>query len=198
MDFKKHLESAWQMTLKHIVSLLLMTLVMFIISFLTLGILAPVMMAGYVQSIVLMMRNGREPVIQDLFSQMRLFLPLLGFTIVATIAVMVGFRLLFLPGLIISVGLTFACIYMLPLMTDQQMGLMDALRKSWQMATQGNVTDHIVVVVLFLGLIAIGCSVAIGSLFTQPFATVFLISTYLERMPGGSQAPSPPPVPPVS
>ena len=198
MDFKKHLESAWQMTLKHIVSLLLMTLVMFIISFLTLGILAPVMMAGYVQSIVLMMRNGREPVIQDLFSQMRLFLPLLGFTIVATIAVMVGFGLLFLPGLIISVGLTFACIYMLPLMTDQQMGLMDALRKSWQMATQGNVTDHIVVVVLFLGLIAIGCSVAIGSLFTQPFATVFLISTYLERMPGGSQAPAPPPVPPVS
>jgi hypothetical protein len=47
MDFKKHLLRAWELTLKFIVPLVLMTLVMLVVSFLTLGILAPVTMAGY-------------------------------------------------------------------------------------------------------------------------------------------------------
>jgi hypothetical protein len=199
MDFKKHLESAWHMTLKHIASLIIMTLVMFILSFVTLGILAPVLMAGYMQAILLMVRDERVPTVQDLFSQMRLFLPLLGFSIVVAVILMVGFLLLFLPGLILSLGLIFACLYMLPLMTDKQLGVIDAVKQSWQMAVKDNATDHIVIVILFVGLMTIGGSVFIGSLFTQPFATVFLISIYLERTqnsPSGKN--SVPPIPPVS
>ena len=191
MDFKKHLESAWHMMLTHIASLIIMTLVMAVISFCTLFVLTPVMMAGYMQAIVLMMRNGREPTIQDLFSQMRLFLPLLGFAVVVVIAVMVGFKMLVLPGFIISLGVAFACIYMLPLMTDQNLGLVDAFMRSWQLAIQDNITDHIVVVILFIGLMAIG---GIGFLFTQPFATVFLVSIYLERLQTSTSTPAPPPV----
>jgi hypothetical protein len=78
MDFKRHIETAWNLTLANIVSLILMTLVMVAISSLTLGILAPVTMAGYTQSLLQLVRNGREPKVQDLFSHMNLFLPLLG------------------------------------------------------------------------------------------------------------------------
>ncbi len=200
MDFKKHLETAWNLTLKHIVNLLLMTLVMLVVSFLTLGILAPVTMAGYMHSILLMMRDGREPRIEDIFSQMRLFLPLLGFSIVVFIATMVGFMLLVLPGLAILIAITFGCLYMVPLMTDKQMGLIDAVKTSWQMAFKHNVADHVVVVILFVGLMAIGSAVFIGTLFTQPFATVFLISVYLEKVKGSghgvSKTVSNPPAPP--
>jgi membrane-anchored glycerophosphoryl diester phosphodiesterase (GDPDase) len=196
MDIKKHLEIAWNLTLKNIVPLILMTLVMLVVSFFTLGILAPVMLAGYMQSILLMVRNGREPSIGDIFSEMRLFLPLLGFGIVAFIAIMIGFTLFFLPGLALILALTFGCFYMLPLMTDRRMGLVDAIKESWQMAVKGNVADHVVVVILYVALVAIGSSIFIGSLFTLPFGTILLISVYLERMgtAGGTSAGSPPPI----
>jgi len=197
MDFKKHLENAWNQTLKHLVQLILMTLVMSVVSVLTMGILAPVLLAGYFQSILLMMRDGRAPNIQDLFSQMNLFLPLLGFSIVVFIAMMVGFMLFVLPGIAVVCLIAFGCLYMLPLMTDKKLGLIDAVKKSWQMATQGNVADHVVVVILFVGLIAIGSSVFVGTLLTQPFATVFVLSVYLERMSAGNgKAAAPPPPPP--
>ena len=200
MDFKKHLETAWNLTLTHIVNLLLMTLVMLVISCLTLGILAPVTMAGYMNAILLMMREGREPRIEDLFSQMRLFLPLLVFFIVVLIATMVGFMLLVLPGLAIIIAVTFACLYMVPLMVDKTMGLIDAAKSSWRMAFNQNVADHVVVVILFVGLMAIGSAVFIGTLLTTPFATVFLISVYLEKVQSIGQVPadagSNPPPPP--
>jgi hypothetical protein len=126
---------------------------------------------------------------------MRLFLPLLVFSILFTIVAIIGFTLIVIPGFLVVLAAAFGCLYMLPLMTDRQMGLIDALKTSWNMALKENVADHIVVVILFFGLLAIGSSVFIGTLFTQPFATVFLASIYLERMKEIKeiQSPSPPP-----
>ena len=182
MDFKKHLETAWQLTLKFIAPLILMTLVMFVVSCVTLGILAPVTMAGYMQAILRMVRDGREPRIQDLFSQMKLFFPLLGFGIAVFIVIIIGFVLLVLPGIIVALAISFSCLYMLPLMTDKEMGLIDAIKKSYAMARQGPIIDHIVVMLLFMGISGIGGSVFIGWLFTQPLATVFLLSAYEEKI----------------
>jgi hypothetical protein len=91
-------------------------------------------------------------------------------------------------------AVSFFCLYMLPLMTDRRMGLVDAIKESARMAMGGAVMDHVVVVILFLGVTAVGGSVFIGSLFTQPFATLFIMSVYLER--AGSLPPSTPPGPP--
>jgi hypothetical protein len=196
MDFKKHLETAWNMTLKHIVVLILMTVVSLAVGILTAGVLGPVVMAGFIQSIIRMMREGRAPRVEDLFSQMRLFLPLLGFSIVVCIAVGIGMMLFILPGLAIVMAVTFGCLYVLPLMTDRRMGLVDAVKTSWQMALQKNVADHIVVVILFVGLMAVGGSIFIGILFTQPFALVFLVSVYLERIDASPVPGAQPPFPP--
>jgi hypothetical protein len=196
MDFKKHLETAWNMTLKHIVVLILMTVVSLAVGILTAGVLGPVVMAGFMQSIIRMMREGRAPRVEDLFSQMRLFLPLLGFSIVVCIAVGIGMMLFILPGLAIVMAVTFGCLYVLPLMTDRRMGLVDAVKTSWQMALQKNVADHIVVVILFVGLMAVGGSIFIGILFTQPFAMVFLVSVYLERIDASPVPGAQPPFPP--
>jgi hypothetical protein len=182
MDFKKHLETAWHLTLKFIVPLIIMTLVMFVVCMLTIGILAPVTLAGYMQSVLLMVREGREPKVQDLFSEMRLFFPLLGFTIVILILSMIGYMLFILPGLIVTFAISFCCVYMLPLMTDKGLGLNDAIKESYAMAKKGPVQDHVVVVILYIGIMAVGSSVFIGALFTQPFASIFLLSVYEERM----------------
>jgi hypothetical protein len=182
MDFKYHLATAWEMTLKNIVSLIVMTFVMIVVGCVTLGILAPVMAAGYVQSILLMLREGREPAIKDLFSEMRLFFPLLIFGIVSLIAAWIGFMLFFIPGILVIAALIFCCLYMLPLMTDKGLGLMDAIKESYAMAVRDGVSEHIVVAVIFIVISAIGNAVLLGSLFTQPLATVFLLSVYEEKI----------------
>jgi uncharacterized membrane protein len=191
MDFKHHIEAAWNLTLGNVVSLILMTLVMVAVSSLTLGILAPVTMAGYTQSLLQLVRNGREPKVQDLFSHMNLFLPLLGFGIAVFVATSIGFMLLFLPGLIIVVAITFCCIYMMPLMTDKNMGLVDAVKESYAMSRHGELIDHVVVVIIFIAITMIGGTVFIGVLFTQPLATLFLLSTYEQKI-SVSAPPAPP------
>ncbi|MFO7645800.1 MAG: hypothetical protein R6W95_15560 [Desulfosarcina sp.] len=181
MDFKQHILTAWNLTLGHIVALILMTLVMLGVSALTLGILAPVTMAGYTQSLLQTIRSGREPKVQDLFTHMNLFLPLLGFSIAVFVVTLIGFTLLVLPGIVLVLAITFCCIYMLPLMTDRKMGLLEAIKESYAMARRGQLADHVVVVVIFVALTMIGGTVFIGVLFTQPLATFFLLGTYEEK-----------------
>jgi uncharacterized membrane protein len=146
-------------------------------------------------SILLLIREGREPKIQDIFSHMRLFFPLLLFGIVIFIITLIGIMLLFLPGVLFVLAISFCCIYMLPLMTDRNLGLIDAIKESFTMVTQEQLVDHVVVFILFVGISAIGSSVFIGSLFTQPLATLFLMSVY-NRL--GKPAPVTPPEPPPS
>ncbi len=181
MDFKKHFMTAWKSTLEFIVPLILITLVMIVVSVVTIGILAPVTMAGYMQSLLLMVRDRREPKIQDLFSEMRLFFPLLLFGIIICIITSIGFMLLFLPGLLVLIALAFCCLYMLPLMIDKRLGTIEAIKKSYRIAVSDNIVEHIIVAVLFFGISAIGSSFLLGSLFTQPLATIFLLSVYDEQ-----------------
>jgi hypothetical protein len=182
LSFKGHLETAWKLTLKYIAPLIIMTLVMFVVCFLTLGVLSFVMMAGYMQSILLMLREGREPRLQDLFSHMRLFFPLLGFTVVFFILALIGFSLFFLPGVFIVLAVSYCCLFMLPLMTDKNLGLIDAVKTSYSMMMRGNMTEMVAVFLIFVGLLAAGSSIFIGFLFTQPFASVFLLSVYEEKV----------------
>jgi hypothetical protein len=195
MDFKYHLETAWKLTLQYIAPLIFMTLAMIVISFITLGILGPVVMAGYMHSILLLIREEREPKVQDIFSHMRLFFPLLLFGIIVFIITLIGIMLLFLPGVLFVLAISYCCIYMLPLMTDKNLGLVDAIKESFSMVTKEQIVDHVVVFILFVGISAIGSSVFIGSLFTQPLATLFLMSVY-NRL--GKPVPETPPEPPPS
>ncbi|MGD2270493.1 MAG: hypothetical protein PVI06_08850 [Desulfobacterales bacterium] len=182
MDLKKLITLAWESTLEFIAPLIVLTLVMFILWFLSFGILVPVTFAGYTHSILLMIRQGREPKIQDLFSQLNLFLPLLGFGITVSLAALLGFVFLVFPGILVTFIITFVCFFMIPLMTDQKLTLMAAIKKSYSLAMQGGLLDHLVVVIIFIGISVIGSSVFIGSLFTQPLATVFLVTVYEEKI----------------
>jgi uncharacterized membrane protein len=182
MDFKRHIETAWSLTLGHIVSLIIITLVMVGVSILTLGILAPVTMAGYMQSLLQLIRDKREPKVQDLFSHMKLFLPLLGFGVAVFVVTSIGFMMFFLPGIIVTAAIAFCCIYMMPLMTDRNLGIVEAIKTSFAMSRRGELVDHVVVVVLFMAISMIGGTVFIGVLFTQPLATLFLLSTYEEKI----------------
>lgn len=187
MDMKKHFETAWSLTLKFVVPLILMTLVMIVVSFITLGVLGPVTMAGYTHAILLMVREGREPKVQDVFSHMRLFFPLLLFSVVLFVAVSLGFMIFMLPGIVLIGLICFGCLYMLPLMTDQGLGVIEAFKESWRLSLDGRIADQIVVAILFVGITIVGSSLFVASLFTQPLATALLVSVYEEKKAHGGR-----------
>lgn len=197
MDFQNHIRGAWQNGLRFLGPLILLTLGQLVVSTFSLGILAPVTMAGYMQSLLLVLRHGREPELKDLFSEMRLFFPLIGFGILVAIALTIGFTVLILPGIAMTLILVFGTLYMVPLMTDQRLGLTEALTGSWEMATQKPWTDQIVITVLYLALVSLGGTVVVAILFTQPLATLLVLSVYEERLGRRPNASTPPPVPPT-
>ena len=203
MDFKRHFETAWQNTLKFVGPVLLLTLVQVIVILFSLGIMAPVTMAGYMQSLLRALREGRPPEIRDLFSHMSLFMPLSGFYALVALATMIGFMILVLPGLAFALFVLFATMYMIPLMTDKDRGLMEAVKESWEMAMREPLTDQIVVSIIYLVLMSLGGSIPFAILIIQPFAMFFLLSVYEERLKGRAStsinhsAAAPPPPPPA-
>lgn len=184
MDFKTHLERSFQLTLENVGPLILMTLVMVLVSAVSLGLMLPVMMVGYTRSILRMVQEKRAVEISDLFSDMKQFLPLLGFAIAAFLLVAIGFALLFLPGIAAIILIAFGCLYMFPLIVHRNLGVIDAVKASWSIVTGSKIGDHIVVLLIILILNAIGSSVFFGVLLTQPFATIFLVLAYLEQEGG--------------
>ncbi len=184
MDFKTHLETAWKRTLQSIVPLIILTLAAAAASTLSLGILSPVIFAAYCHSILMLVRDGREPRVQDLFSRLGLFLPLLGFSVVVFIVLGIAFSMFVLPGLILSFAITWLSLYLFPMMTDRHMGLIDALKASVEIANGEDRMDHLIVAILFIGISSIGSSLLVGWLFTLPLATVFLMGVYEEKAGG--------------
>ncbi len=184
MNFRKHLEKAWYLLVNNLLILIFMTLAMLVVSALTLGILAPVVAAGYLDSMIRLARDGREPSLQDIFSQMSLFLPLLAFGFGSLIICLIGYAIFFPFGVLLACGITFGFIYVIPLMCDKRLSLAEAARQSWSMATSGQVIDHLVLVVLFLGISVIGSSIFIGTFVTTPFAAILLASVYIEKTGG--------------
>ena len=191
MDFKDLIVRSWQNTLKHIGPLLLITLVQLVLIIVTFGIRAPVTTAGYVNSLLQVVRDDRKPEVGDLFSQMRLFLPLFLLSILAAVVAFIGFTLLVLPGFAVLAFIAFAAFYLLPYMVDQKLGLFDALKASWQAAMQEPVSEHIIVVIIYVAIMSLGSSLWFAFLITQPMATFIMVEAYNQRVLGnqsGGQA----------
>ncbi|WP_299981104.1 hypothetical protein [Desulfobacula sp.] len=178
MNMKYHIETAWENCINNIVSLIILTLVAAAVSIVSIGILAPVAFAGYTHSLFQLLKHNREPKAQDIFSQLRLFLPLFIFGLVVFIITVIGFTLFVIPGILFTIIMGYTCLYMIPIMVDKQYGLLDAIKKSISMVTSSHLSDHIIVFIIFAALTTIGGSSFVGFLFLQPFATLFLLSVY--------------------
>ncbi|MCI5161717.1 MAG: hypothetical protein D3917_06780 [Candidatus Electrothrix sp. AX5] len=197
MDFKQHFERSWQIMLGHFAPILVNTLVMILVSVASLGIMAPVVSAGYMQSLLLALRENRKPDVKDLFVHMDLFFPLLGFAALFVFLVLIGLAMVVLPGIAVMLAGTFFLVYMLPLMTDQKMGLIEAIKESSRMALDDPIGEHVAVVAVLIILESIGSSVVFGALLTHPYSCLFILSVYeVKRRRQITGAKTVPPSPP--
>jgi len=181
MDFKDLIVSSWQKMVDHIGPVLLITFIQLILIIITFGILAPVTTAGYIYSLMRVVDENRPPELGDLFSQMRLFLPLLVFSGLALLAVGIGFFLLVLPGFAVIAFISFAAFYLLPYMVEEKLGLIEALKASWNLAIKPPLSDQVIVVIIYIAIMSLGSSLPFAFLVTQPMATFIMVLAYRNR-----------------
>ncbi len=184
MDFNKHFETGWRKTLELIGPVVLVTLVQVTVTIFSLGILGPVTMAGYMKSLLKTLREDRIPEVGDLFSEMSLFLPLTLYGLAVILVSFIGFALLILPGIAVVLTVSYASFYLLPLMIDTRLPLLEALKKSWEIATIKPISDQIIIFIIVLAIMSLGGSIPLVILVCQPVATFVLLSVYKERMQG--------------
>jgi membrane-anchored glycerophosphoryl diester phosphodiesterase (GDPDase) len=98
--------------------------------------------------------------------------------------------------------ISFAAFYLLPYMVDQKLGLFDALKASWQAAMQEPVSEHIIVVIIYVAIMSLGSSLWFAFLITQPMATFIMVEAYQYRVlgnkQGGRESPDDMDLPPAS
>lgn len=182
MNYQRHFEEGWQNTLKFIGPAILLTLVQLVLITISFGILAPVLTAGYTNSLLQAQREGRTPEMGDLFSHMRLFFPLLIFGLCLVVVISIGLMLLVLPGMAVTALVCFGLLYMVPLMVDQELGVIESVKESWRMSVEKPITDQIIIAVVYAGIMSLGGSFFITFLFAQPLATFILLSFYDRRL----------------
>ncbi len=178
----EYFSETWRLFTENLVTLLLMGLLHLVLCFVSFVLLWPVVTAGFCQSLLLLIREGREPEIKDLFSRFNLLFPLLALYIIAVIVIVVGFSLLLIPGVIMSLALTYFGLYIIPLMTDRKMKLMDAIKASYQLALEKPLTPHLLAVAVYILFNTIGGFTLIGTVLTTPFTLLFVMLVYDEKV----------------
>jgi uncharacterized membrane protein len=121
----------------------------FLISFLLtiVGVAFSVIFSLGLIKISLEIYDGKEPKISDLFSQYRLFFRYLFASILKSLICLFGFILLIIPGIILSIRLSFFDY----LIVDKNSRIVESLKKSWEI-TKGS-TLNLFLLYFLLGLI---------------------------------------------
>mgnify|MGYP003678161105 CR=1 FL=1 len=135
--------------------------------------------------IALRLLRGQPAQFSDLFSGGPLFLPVLGASLLAGLAMTVGFAACILPGLLL--GLFFWPFYWL--VVDQKTGVMDSFKVALAIAKVNVGTTVLIwlasMAIILLGLIAL----VVGLLFAIPLVSLVFATAYL--MMAGLLSPRP-------
>lgn len=139
--------------------------------------------------------RGGTPGFGDMFVGVSRFLPLFVCMLLNLLAVFAGYVLLFVPGIIVALGLALAQFYVI----DASMGPIEALRASWK-ATKGHKANLFVFALIGGGLLLLGLVMCcFGFLVTSPIVWVGLAIVYVRLSGRGwataAYAPQGPPGP---
>ena len=119
-------------------------------------------------------RNGRTPDFEELWS-FEDYIPIALLLVLGGIGVTIGYLLLFIPGVILSVWWLYSIFFLL----DRNMGVIEAFGASKDAVSASGFMNHLVVLLIVSVLGAVGGSLSgLGTIFTTPFGIVFLAICY--------------------
>lgn len=115
--------------------------------------------------------RGEKVEINDVFEGFNRFVKSWVLLLVSVILIGIGYMILILPGLILSILL----IYSFPLLVIKDYGAMDAIKESIDISKQ-NFVDSLVLFIIVAIISTIGGITYLGSLVTIPIITLALVA----------------------
>ncbi len=132
--------------------------------------------------------RGQEPVFQDLWGGASRYLPFMGMSLLAGLAITLGMVLLIVPGIILSLGLCLASFYCV----DAKMSAVESLVASWR-ATEGHKGQIFVFGLAAMGVALLGyLACCVGVYVAMPVIMVAFATIYV-RLSGRGMPEGPPP-----
>ena len=127
---------------------------------------APPLLFGFYQMCLRAMKN-EEIKTMDVFKGFNYFLRSWGIMLVSVIAIVIGFVLLIVPGILAMILLRYAAIVSL----YENIGVRASLKRSYKLA-KANLGFSIILFVLLTVIDTIGGSITIGIILTMPFTAL--------------------------
>lgn len=186
MNLEKIFKSALNIFSKNSLTVILGFLVMAIVSFFTLGILAPAVGTGY-QIMLLKAKRGKKIEINDIFSALNKFWTLWG------LALLIGLICLLLSvtiiGIIPMVFMLTWWMYANILIVDKNLSVSKAMKMSKDLVRKNNIWMHLLLLILINIISSLGSYIMfVGILITAPIAAAVLVSAYDEEKIGKTKA----------
>lgn len=140
------------------------------------AVAASVWMALGIHAFMLKLARGEEALARDLFGETSLLVPALLATVLVGAAVMFGFMLLIVPGVILSLMFS----QFINVMVDRQVGAIEALRMSIA-ATEGNKVTLLLLGLLMWAVNTVAATLTCGlsALVVAPFISLMGSVAYL-------------------
>lgn len=173
MHYEKAVNKSIDVFKDNWVVLVVGTLVVFALGFITLGLLFGPLTAG-LGAMFLKAKEGKKPVFNDLFQFNSKFIPMAIMGLLIGIAVFFGLVLLIVPGILLAT----LWMYAIYAMAYDNKGIGDSMKASWDMVMKNGIWQH-VVILLAIGIFnSIGGAVMVGTLITFPLSIGFLAMIY--------------------
>jgi uncharacterized membrane protein len=129
--------------------------------------------AGYYK-IVLKYKNGHKEPIETIINQTRYFWPLIGSTILISLAVVLGLVALIIPGIYLMLRYMFAQVFII----DKNQGVLESMKNSAKI-TDGVKWQLLLFNLISLGVIVLGAlAFGIGLLVAVPMVYLAMIHVY--------------------
>ena len=189
MDFQGYLQNTYEMLKKRPLFFILGGLLTQLLTALSLSLLAGPLVGAYLMTMILFLRQGRQPEFNDLFAGLPRTRELFSFFFLILLIVL-GFLLMILPGIVFATW----WIYTLPLMVDKRMRLGEAMRASYHKVNETGFFTHLIflLMITLIPLLIINVLTAVIPLLVilkillPPVQTACIAGLYLEQFEGMS------------
>ncbi len=174
MDFGKQLKDCWDPFIKEIVNLILFALVGGVLC-LTI-VLIPTVAGGWARGFLGVVREGKRPDFNELWN-FEGYLQLLLLMLVQGLLISIGYMLLFIPVVILTVWWLYALFFLV----DRDLGFWEAMSASREAVNTAGFFNHFVVFLIVCVLNALGGALSgLGTLVTLPFTLLLLSRVYVD------------------
>jgi hypothetical protein len=174
MDFGKLLKATWELFVQEIVHLILFFLVGVLLCC-TL-VLIPTVSGGWARGFLAYVREKKRPDLSELWN-FEGYLQILLLLLVGGLLTSIGYMLLIIPGVVLSVWWLYGIFFLV----DRKLDFWESLKASREAVSRSGFLNHLALLVIVVVLSALGGTLSgLGALVTTPFAFILLALAYLE------------------